>query len=818
MTIKDFFINKPQRAFFVLACLFNLEFILGPYAPVRIDDRFDIGFVAMKSIGENLLRHGLHFWDGSVISGVVTAASTGFSLFHPAVILSGIMPLWGVYFLWKIVAAFAAGYGMYLYLSRILRLSSLASFCGGLMMLAATRQHDIVSLFQYLFPMYLYCFDRCVNEQLLRNKFRYILVLTIIFISALPHVTIPFIPVIHLAMIIFFVRPLGLFKKYLIWFFCVWSIYIAVQSPTLYLLISEAAYSQRIEFQSYWLSNYYVGQWIVDNFFMPASMPNLSILLPTALCIISFVFMKSRILRFWWGFFIILFLIMSVTESSFGMSLHKYLGMLRVTRFSEVLPFVFCLLSSYGLYFLEKIYMGEKPIEIIFPGLKAEVVLKKIFPLVLLLLVILSVYLFLKNPSLVPAIMLIFFLFVPALCLTVYYFAAKKREWRWSSFALLAVVLFYLAGSRAEFTLRYTLIPYNVYFHNDIAEKIGRELEYGTDRFYRSASFLRMPYALQYHGLQTLDGNLGIYPVRFKHYWQAVVSPWLDKASKDERDYFLYYGPKVYLYHTPRGPNKFTEYIPEVNFNLLALGNVKYVFSFAPIKNPEQYNIRPYLFPESVNNKEYLKFLNLMEKITSVRGKLSFLNLKDLATFIADEKFDFFHFPQVVYVINNVLPRTFIVGNRDIFENERTALDALSRMSVPELSKKVVLIKSDMFEEALPVRQVDLKWSAKIVSYAPDNLKIAAATEKDAILILTDNFHRNWKAFLDGRSIPVFPAYVTFRGVIVPAGKHIVEFKYQDTKLMILYFISSAVLITIFVLPFIFMRSKKSCMDSAMSD
>ena len=228
-------------------------------------------------------------------------------------------------------------------------------------MLGIPRQNDIVITLAYLFPLYLYCFERCVNDIDLRGNWKYILVFVVIFSSTLAQATIPFFPVAHFAMILLLARPIRTLRRQIIWFLLIWLIYIIVQGPTLYLLISEAHYSQRIEFQRYWLNTYYIGQYAVDNILKPALNPNLFTLLPTTLLIISVFFIRNKIIRFWWGYCFILMLVLSITESALGMNLYKYFGLLKPTRFSLLIPFAFCLLSSYGVFFLEKIYKNRVP-------------------------------------------------------------------------------------------------------------------------------------------------------------------------------------------------------------------------------------------------------------------------------------------------------------------------------------------------------------------------------------------------------------------------------------------------------------------------
>lgn len=781
------FLKNPKKLFFILASLFNVELILGPYAPVRIDDRFDIGLVAMKSAGQNLFKYGIHYWDGSAISGAVTAASAGFSIFHPAVILSGFLPLWLVYLLWKIAATFGAGYGMYLYSSRILKLSDFASFCAGLLMLAVTRQYEIVASFAYLFPLYLYCFTNCVNGSSLYGRSRYLLVIAVIFMFSLPHATIPFFPVIQLVMIKFLVRPFNLLKKYFAWFIFIWGIYAVLQSPTLYLLVSEAASSHRVEFQRYWLWTYYAGQWVVDNVVKPALGSNLTTLIPTALLLISLLSLKSRIVRFWWAYIAIVCAVLSITESAYGAGLYKYLGFLKAARFSMALPFAFSLLAAYAVFYLEQTHKKERAVN-------------KLFPAVLTFLIVLSVYLFFRSPSLITWIIAIVFLFIPVILIIIFLIVFKNRKIRLNNYLIYLILLFVLAGFRAETALRYTLTPYNFYFGSSTASRIGSELQRGGGaNLYRAASLSCTPFTLQYHGLQTIDGNMGIYPLRYKHYWEKVIEPWLKKTDRDSADYFLFYGPKVYLYYTPDAYERsqdFVTFSPEANFNLLALGNVKYVFSPAPIPEAQRYNLSPYLSLEEDNNREFTKVLKLKRKAANLKKQHSFAALKDLVSYILEEKAAF-GLPQVVYTLNTALPRAFIAGDWSLYKTESLALEYLGQTLIEKLAKKAVLIESDVAVRALPNPHKELNCFTRINKYTPDYINITTASDQKAILILTDNFHRNWKAFVNNRPAEIFPVYVTYRAIVIPKGESCVEFKYQDRALTVLYWISLFALIAV---------------------
>ncbi|PIS13817.1 hypothetical protein COT65_02130 [Candidatus Shapirobacteria bacterium CG09_land_8_20_14_0_10_47_13] len=68
---------------------------------------------------------------------------------------------------------------------------------------------------------------------------------------------------------------------------------------------------------------------------------------------------------------------------------------------------------------------------------------------------------------------------------------------------------------------------------------------------------------------------------------------------------------------------------------------------------------------------------------------------------------------------------------------------------------------------------------AVIEDYQANQVKIRAETPTTATLILADTYYPGWQAFADGQKIEIQRANHTLRSVLVPAGTHLVEFKYR---------------------------------------
>ena len=50
------------------------------------------------------------------------------------------------------------------------------------------------------------------------------------------------------------------------------------------------------------------------------------------------------------------------------------------------------------------------------------------------------------------------------------------------------------------------------------------------------------------------------------------------------------------------------------------------------------------------------------------------------------------------------------------------------------------------------------------------------------MLVLTDLFYPGWQALVDGRPAQMYRADYAFRGVPVPGGTHVVEFRYRPVS------------------------------------
>jgi hypothetical protein len=142
----------------------------------------------------------------------------------------------------------------------------------------------------------------------------------------------------------------------------------------------------------------------------------------------------------------------------------------------------------------------------------------------------------------------------------------------------------------------------------------------------------------------------------------------------------------------------------------------------------------------------------------------------------------------LVYENTLALPRAYL-AERAAPVAEGGALAAMQDSAWNPLTTAFV-------ESARPLGlpQTPLQGSAQVTRHEPDRVTIQSTASRPALLVLADNWYKDWHATVDGRPAPVLRTNHTFRGVVVPQGTHTVEFTFRSAELRTGYFIYLACL------------------------
>ena len=110
-------------------------------------------------------------------------------------------------------------------------------------------------------------------------------------------------------------------------------------------------------------------------------------------------------------------------------------------------------------------------------------------------------------------------------------------------------------------------------------------------------------------------------------------------------------------------------------------------------------------------------------------------------------------------------------------DQEMKALDSLRTKD--ELVLDVLAKSGHDFKGATNISKDSLS-KIDLIQYKPNHLKYASTNLNDGFAVFSEMYYKNgWIATIDGKESPIFRVNYALRGLQVPSGKHIIEFKFD---------------------------------------
>lgn len=128
------------------------------------------------------------------------------------------------------------------------------------------------------------------------------------------------------------------------------------------------------------------------------------------------------------------------------------------------------------------------------------------------------------------------------------------------------------------------------------------------------------------------------------------------------------------------------------------------------------------------------------------------------------------------------LPRAFVVPRANaVSPGRHPDLTPVQVVANPDFDpQRDVLIEGDASLGAIQSAEGQAPpRAAEVVDLGPDAVQIHASLDQPGYLVLDDFYHRGWTARVDGQATRVFIANAVFRAVALPAGDHVVEFRFE---------------------------------------
>lgn len=130
-----------------------------------------------------------------------------------------------------------------------------------------------------------------------------------------------------------------------------------------------------------------------------------------------------------------------------------------------------------------------------------------------------------------------------------------------------------------------------------------------------------------------------------------------------------------------------------------------------------------------------------------------------------------------VYPNYGMLERAFFVKNAVVSK----PLDILQHLKKGDFNPlDTVFVENPLNVQTTPP---DSSSKVKFLTKQNEYLKLETETPGNHILFLSEVYYPPaWKAYVDGREVKIIKANYAFRAIVVPQGRHIVEFKYHSNR------------------------------------
>jgi hypothetical protein len=133
--------------------------------------------------------------------------------------------------------------------------------------------------------------------------------------------------------------------------------------------------------------------------------------------------------------------------------------------------------------------------------------------------------------------------------------------------------------------------------------------------------------------------------------------------------------------------------------------------------------------------------------------------------------------PMEVFGVPGALPRTYLV-NQVLRAAGEKASEALTD---PGFDPRTSVIVPE--EAPLPPPSPAFAGESRVREERPDRLVLDATLSGPGYLVVLDAYDPGWRASVDGREAPLYPANTAFRAVFVSGGNHRVEIVYRPPAL-----------------------------------
>ena len=154
------------------------------------------------------------------------------------------------------------------------------------------------------------------------------------------------------------------------------------------------------------------------------------------------------------------------------------------------------------------------------------------------------------------------------------------------------------------------------------------------------------------------------------------------------------------------------------------------------------------------------------------------------------------------------LGNAWFVNEVQYVDNANEEIDALHRID----PARTAVVDKKFSAEVKSAAETDTLGTIKLTAYEPNDLKYEVNSKTGGTVVFSEIYYPGWQAYIDGVEAPHGRADYILRAMNVPAGKHVVEFKFDPKSLHVtetVAFVALGVLTCVLVL-FLFLQVRRA--------
>ena len=119
------------------------------------------------------------------------------------------------------------------------------------------------------------------------------------------------------------------------------------------------------------------------------------------------------------------------------------------------------------------------------------------------------------------------------------------------------------------------------------------------------------------------------------------------------------------------------------------------------------------------------------------------------------------------------LPRVFVPERVELAADKQ---ERLAKLAAEDFNPRQVAYVEEPVD--LPSQ---CRGAAEIVEEIPTRIEVSFDMQTPGLVVLADRWDAGWHAYYDGKAVPILQTDHAVRGVVAPAGKGTIEFRYEPT-------------------------------------